>query len=100
LKFNSLALVAQPAVETLGWTPEQGFAWKTQVQREFSLWADSTDCDLEGSLNFYQLQALVLRSVLESGDCFTLMPDAQVSARQPYLAGAGSRPRGQPPGPA
>jgi len=81
---TGLALVAQPAVETLLWSPEQGFAWKTQVQREFSLWADSTDCDLEGLLNFYQLQALVLRSVLESGDCFTLMPDGAASARQPY----------------
>jgi len=59
--------------------------WKAQVQREFSLWADSVDCDWCGAQNFYQLQALVLRGVLESGDCFTLLPDAPAAnKRQPY----------------
>ena len=81
---TGLALTAQPALNVLGWTPEQALAWKTRVQQEFSLWSDSTECDQEQTLNFYQMQALVLRSTLESGDCFTLLPDSQRSATQPY----------------
>lgn len=81
---TGLALVAQPNRSVLGWTEEQARAWKGLVQREFSLWADSTDCDFEGELNFYDKQGLTLRSALESGDCFTLMPDGERSAAQPY----------------
>lgn len=81
---TGLALVAQPVLTVLGWSPERAAAWRAKVHQEFSLWADSTDCDLEGSLNFYQLQALVLRSTLESGDCFSNLPDAERTAMQPY----------------
>ena len=81
---TGLALSIQPALQVLGWTPEQAIEWKALVQREFSLWADSTDCDIEQQLNFYQLQALVLRATLESGDCFTLLPDGDRTATQPY----------------
>lgn len=81
---TGLALTAQPALGVLGWTPEQALAWKTRVQQEFSLWSDSAECDIEQSLNFYQLQALVLRATLESGDCFTLLPDGQPTPTQPY----------------
>ena len=81
---TGLALVAQPALQVLGWDAERALAWRAKVHQEFSLWADSTDCDLEGSLNFYQLQALVLRSTLESGDCFTNLPDGERNALQPY----------------
>lgn len=81
---TGLALSAQPALQVLGWTPEQAIEWKALVQREFSLWADSTECDIEQQLNFYQQQALVLRSTLESGDCFTLLPDGERTATQPY----------------
>ncbi len=81
---TGLALVSQPALAVLGWSPERALAWRAKVHQEFSLWADSTDCDLEGSLNFYQLQALVLRSTLESGDCFSNLPDGERTATQPY----------------
>ena len=81
---TGLALVSQPALAVLGWSPERALEWRAKVHQEFSLWADSTDCDLEGSLNFYQLQALVLRSTLESGDCFSNLPDGERTATQPY----------------
>ncbi len=42
---TGLALSAQPALSVLGWSAEQAKEWKALVQREFSLWADSTDCD-------------------------------------------------------
>lgn len=81
---TGLALSAMPNRTVLGWSVEQALEWKGHVQREFSLYADSTECDIAQQQNFYELQALVLRSVLESGDCFTLLPDGQRSATQPY----------------
>lgn len=81
---TGLALSAQPNRITLKWTPEQTEAWKQQVQAEFSLFADSTESDICNTLNFFEQQALVLRSTLESGDCFTLLPDIQATLTNPY----------------
>ena len=81
---TGLALVAAPDRSVLGWTEEQAAEWKAGVQREFSLWSDSAECDLWGQQNFYDLQRLVEGSSLESGDCFTLLPDGQATGTQPY----------------
>ena len=81
---TGMALSAQPSRAVLGWSLEQALEWKAITQREFSLWADSPECDIEGALNFCQLQGLVLRSALESGDCFTLLPDGDTTSTQPY----------------
>ena len=84
---TGLALSAQPNLKVLGWTAEQAAEWKATTQNEFSLWADSTDCDITRQHTFYQLQGLVLRAVLESGDAFSLLPDAKAAAmlpQQPY----------------
>lgn len=81
---TGLALSAQPNRAVLGWSLEQALEWKGIVQREFSLWGDSPECDIGQELNFYQQQGLVLRSALESGDCFTLLPDGQRTSTQPY----------------
>jgi lambda family phage portal protein len=77
---TGLALVAQPNATVLGWSREQVLKWKNQVQTEFSLFADSKECDIAGEQDFYEKQGLTLRSALESGDCFTLMPDAEANA--------------------
>jgi lambda family phage portal protein len=76
--------VPQPHLATLGWSPEQAQEWAAEVQAEFSLWADSPECDWYGELNFYQQQDLVTRSRLESGDCFTVLPDGNPTVTQPY----------------
>lgn len=81
---TGLALSASPHAGVLGWTEEQALAWKRHVQNEFSLWSDSVESDQCQTLNFYEQQALVLRAVLESGDTFTLLPDGNRSATQPY----------------
>lgn len=81
---TGLALAAMPNMEVLGWSAEQAIAWKSHVEREFSMWADSPECDIEQAQTFYQLQALVLRGVLESGDTFTLLPDGERTPTQPY----------------
>ncbi|MBN9411348.1 MAG: phage portal protein [Burkholderiales bacterium] len=81
---TGLALSAQPNLKVLGWDPERALEWKAHTQNEFSLWADSTESDIEGSLTFYQQQGLLLRAVLESGDAFTLLPDGERTSTQPY----------------
>lgn len=81
---TGLALSAQPHRGILGWSVEETVAWKMHVQAEFSLWADSPECDIAGTLNFYELQGLLLRSTLESGDTFTIMPDGEPTSTQPY----------------
>lgn len=81
---TGLALVATPHRETLGWTVEQAAEWKRQVQAEFSLWSDSKLCDYYGELDFYDLQCLVLRAMLESGDCFSLLPQEKATNNMPY----------------
>ena len=81
---TGLALSAEPSREVLGWTDDQALAWKRLTQNEFSLWSDSPESDQCDTLNFYQQQALVLRGVLESGDCFTLLPDGARTPSQPY----------------
>ena len=81
---TGLALSAQPQRAVLGWTEDQARDWKARVQAEFSLWADSQECDLCSTGNFYDLQDLVLRSMLESGDSFTLLPDGERTATMPY----------------
>lgn len=81
---TGLALSAQPNRFILGWTVEQAQEWKRNVQAEFSLFAESAESDQAQTLSFFENQSLVLRSALESGDCFTLMPDGVRTATQPY----------------
>jgi lambda family phage portal protein len=59
--------------EYLGLTPEQADAWEKNAEREFRLWAMQKECDLARTVNFYDMQDLAFRSVLENGDVFALM---------------------------
>ncbi|MHA1540035.1 MAG: phage portal protein [Alphaproteobacteria bacterium] len=47
-------------------------AFERQAERIFRLWANSPDCDVTRTQNFKELQNLILRSCLESGDVFIL----------------------------
>ncbi len=71
---TGLKLNLQIDYDYLGWTVEEADTWETQVEREFSLWADSVHCDAQRMNNFYELQQLVCLSQLSSGDCFVLLP--------------------------
>lgn len=81
---TGLAMSAQPHRGILGWSEDQAEEWRARVHAEFSLWADSADCDITGRQTFYDKQDLTLRAVLESGDCFTLLPDGEPSRAMPY----------------
>jgi lambda family phage portal protein len=40
-----------------------------RIQELWNNFADSTKCDAEGNLNFYGIQSLLMREVVESGEC-------------------------------
>jgi lambda family phage portal protein len=83
---TGLVLQPTPDVNVLGWTDDQAAEWVKTVESEFGLWADSKDCDITRTQNFYEQQGLVFRSALESGDVLTLLPfynrDLQLSPYQ------------------
>lgn len=79
---TGLSMQANPDAEALGWSDEQTGAWKKLVEAEWSIWANSTDCDATKTMNFYGLQSLALRSMLESGDVIVITP--MISDRAPY----------------
>lgn len=82
---TGLALSAAPSRAILGWSEDQVREFRETVHAEFSLWADSPQCDLMGRLNFFDLQDLTLRTALGSGDAFTVLPDAeQTPSTMPY----------------
>jgi len=69
---TGLSLSPKPDAKFLGITEEQADEWAESTLREYSLWANSKDCDLRRQLNFYQIQDLVFRSRMESGDVFSI----------------------------
>ncbi len=71
---SGLMLRPQLDYEVLKMTNEEAKVWERNVQREFSLWADSPHCDAERMNNFYELQQLIFISFLMSGECFALLP--------------------------
>lgn len=81
---TGLALVPQPDLQVLGWSAERGEEWRRMVRAEWGLWADSTECDIRGALDFYQLQRLVAGARADSGDAFTVLPDAPRTGLMPY----------------
>jgi lambda family phage portal protein len=80
---TGLKLQAHIDREFLGLADEEADAWESNVEREFRLWADSSNCDASRTLNFATIQELVFRSSLENGDCFILMPYIE-RATSPY----------------
>ena len=46
-------------------------------------WAEGTACDAEGRLDLYGLQALAMRAVVESGECFIRLLPAEVTQANP-----------------
>lgn len=82
---TGLQPVPSPEASLLGLSPERMTTLKEIISREWSMFADSRECTLDGTQTFYERQELVLGARLESGDCFTLLPDApRPSPNMPY----------------
>jgi lambda family phage portal protein len=77
-----------PAINAkfLGLTEEQAEAWQEDVKFRFDAWAGSLDCDLARHLNFYGIQELAFRSMLESGDTFVITPRVARPGKSTRLA--------------
>lgn len=60
--------------ELLGLTDEQAEAWIRDTERRFRTWSASTECDIERTLSFYELQSMALYNTSLSGDVFVLLP--------------------------
>lgn len=70
-------LMCRPNVDSdlLGLDDEAAEALNSQLRRAWEAWAeDPAECDLEGTSDFYGLQALSLLSAMASGDVFGLTP--------------------------
>lgn len=79
---TGLSMQSNPDAKLLGWADEQANDWKREIESEWLLWCNSLDCDASRSMNFYGLQSLALRSMLESGDVLVLTPSIKRS--NPY----------------
>ena len=70
--------------EALGLTEAEAEAWERQAERAWRLWAESRECDITRGQTFGEMQSLVFRSVLESGDVFVIKRFRE-RAGSPYL---------------
>ena len=71
---SGLTLNCRIPAEVLGLSEEQAEDWEQNTEREFALWAESKDCDITRSMNFYELQSLCFKSVLLNGDALVMLP--------------------------
>lgn len=69
---TGLRLNARVNRDVLGMTEEEAREFEQRAERGFELWMG--ECDIERTLHFYDIQELVFRSTLESGDVFVLLP--------------------------
>jgi capsid protein len=70
---TGLALKSVVNRSILGWDEDQAREWQRKTESLFKSWAETTSCDITREQNFYGLQDLTWRSVLSSGDVFTLL---------------------------
>lgn len=68
-------LVPRPKIdyEFLGISKEEAQEIQAQIKKEWSLWADSTLCDVCDLNNFYELQQIALVDWLKNGEEFVLV---------------------------
>ena len=71
---SGLKLRAEVDNEALGISKEQAKAFEADAERLWKLWSESVECDAARTLTFAEMQDVVFRSALESGDCFALLP--------------------------
>lgn len=80
-----VGLKCRPNIDAdfLGMTEDEAAAWERNTMREFRLWSESPNCDMERMNNFCELQQLAFLSWIMNGDVFALMPTSK-RAGMPY----------------
>lgn len=63
----------------LNMSEEQATKWKDNVKRHWDYFCESSECDIMGLDNFYELQQLAFINQLMSGDCFVLLPSIKTN---------------------
>lgn len=81
---SGLKLRAVPDYKYLGLTENEAKAWKEDVEREFSLWAESKFCDATRVNDFYGMQQLQLVSWLLNGEGIAIIKRGKPNNRNPY----------------
>ena len=69
--------------ELLGMSDDAAAEWQKTALREFNLWAKTNMCDAARQNTFWEMQELAFRSMLMSGDVFTLFGQ-KPNPRNPY----------------
>lgn len=68
IPFNTVGSGIIPAIRVDG----AGKGSAPRIKKLWADWASSTGCDFDGRKTFYAIQALAMRSMLESGECFVI----------------------------
>lgn len=71
---TGIRLKPQVDAKFLGLSDDEAKNLEESIEREFSLWADTPNCDYQRLNNFYELQQLVFLSHLMCGDAIALLP--------------------------
>lgn len=80
---TGLSAQPSPNASVLGISDTQAKAWAEQTTQEWLLFSESVFCDAAARQNIYGLQALGLRSALESGDVFGVLVEREAPG-SPY----------------
>lgn len=87
MRTNVIAggLMPSPKIDSdfLKLNEQQAADLRADIMREFSLWADTPDCDADRVDSFYQLQQLAFLGCQMNGDSIVLLP-IKSRAGQPY----------------
>lgn len=79
-----LHLAPRPAYKNLGISAEEAEEWSRKTKAEFELWAQSTECDIYGRNNFYDMQDIAYMSYAIDGDSFALFKFRKSTPLMPY----------------
>ena len=71
---SGLKLKASIPADILGINEEEAEKIERKLETLWEYWAESTECDYEGQMNFYQIQSLVILTKLRDGECFVGLP--------------------------
>lgn len=82
-----VGLVPKPSVdaEVLNIPPESAVEFERAAAREFALWSENRfACDALALNDFYEMQSLMLMSMLTSGDAFAIITRSKRTRMEPY----------------
>lgn len=86
-KMVGIGLQPSPSVDRdiLGLTEEQAIEWQRRVNAEWKMFAeDKNAVDALGLNNFYELEQIVVKSWLMSGDVFAVIKREEATPLHPY----------------